>query len=92
MPLSTRLRVLEEGVIDPGRPMPRGAPQHWAVGDTDQAFGISFRADSDTNMRKGHLAREQRPQIFYFLSKARCNSSGAIDFTLIGFAGIPPTM
>ena len=27
----------------------------------------------------------------YFFSGARSNSSGAIDFTLIGFAGIPPT-
>ena len=28
----------------------------------------------------------------YRFSKLFCNSSGAIDFTLIGFAGIPPTM
>ena len=92
MPLSTRLRVFGEAVIFQGAQHSRTqlAIQSCQCGsDVD----VSCRAELDTTMRNPHLARETASRKdLYFLSRAFCNSCGAIDFTLIGLAGMPPTM
>jgi hypothetical protein len=56
----------------------------------NSGLGCARTAFRHTQSLKAENPKAGKPT--YFFSSARLNSSGAIDFTLMGFAGIPPTM